>query len=186
MSGGSQYLYGDDPVEINAGRATTRLTVANTGDRAVQIGSHYHFFEANRALSFDREAAYGMHLDIPSGTAVRFEPGDTREVDLCAFGGTRRLVGFAGLVNGGLTAPDTRRTALRRAADQGFRDAPAGVGAGVPADTPAVVPTVSLTNAPMTEPSAVPTTAPTTDPATALATVPPTASANDENEGADA
>ncbi|MEV7506237.1 urease subunit beta [Streptomyces sp. NPDC093018] len=119
MSGGA-YLYGDDPVEINPGRAKVSLTVANTGDRAVQIGSHYHFFEANRALRFDREAAYGMHLDIPSGTAVRFEPGDTREVELCAFGGTRRLVGFAGLVNGGLNAEDTRRAALRRAARRGF------------------------------------------------------------------
>ncbi|MDH6124780.1 urease subunit beta [Kitasatospora sp. GP82] len=124
MSGGAKYLYGDDPIEINAGRARTTLTVANTGDRAVQIGSHYHFFEANRALRFDREAAYGMHLDIPSGTAVRFEPGDTREVGLCAFGGTRRLVGFAGLVDGGLSAPDTRRAALRRADELGFENEP--------------------------------------------------------------
>ncbi|MFF8692360.1 urease subunit beta [Streptomyces sp. NPDC002431] len=120
MSGGAHYLYGDDPVEINAGRARTRITVSNTGDRAVQVGSHYHFFETNRALRFDREAAYGMRLDIPSGTAVRFEPGDTREVELCAFAGTGRLVGFAGLVDGGLTAPDTRRNALRRAAELGF------------------------------------------------------------------
>ncbi|MFC9757891.1 urease subunit beta [Streptomyces sp. NPDC056921] len=120
MSGGAQYLYGDEPVEINAGRARTTLTVANTGDRAVQVGSHYHFFEINRALRFDREAAYGMRLDIPSGTAVRFEPGDTREVELCAFAGTGRLNGFAGLVNGGLSAPDTRRDALRRAAELGF------------------------------------------------------------------
>ncbi|MGW7576645.1 urease subunit beta [Streptomyces sp. NPDC054765] len=122
MSGGAHYLYGDAPVEINSGRATVGLTVANTGDRAVQIGSHYHFFEANRALRFDRAAAYGMHLDIPSGTAVRFEPGDTREVELVAFGGTRRLVGFAGLVGGGLNADDTRRAALRRAAQLGFAD----------------------------------------------------------------
>ncbi|MFJ8853287.1 urease subunit beta [Streptomyces sp. NPDC102437] len=120
MSGGAHYLYGDEPVEINADRARTMLTVANTGDRAVQVGSHYHFFEINRALRFDREAAYGMRLDIPSGTAVRFEPGDTREVELCAFGGTGRLNGFAGLVNGGLSAPDTRRDALRRAAELGF------------------------------------------------------------------
>ncbi|PPS90997.1 urease subunit beta [Streptomyces sp. MH60] len=120
MSGGAHYLYGDDPVEINAGRPRVSLTVANTGDRAVQTGSHYHFFEVNRALRFDREAAYGMHLDIPSGTAVRFEPGDTREVELVAFGGTRRLVGFSGLVNGGLNADDTRRAALRRAEELGF------------------------------------------------------------------
>ncbi|MFE9486994.1 urease subunit beta [Streptomyces sp. NPDC006641] len=120
MSGGAHYLYGDEPVEINANRARTTLTVANTGDRAVQIGSHYHFFEINRALRFDREAAYGMRLDIPSGTAVRFEPGDTREVQLCAFAGTGRLTGFAGFVNGGLSAPDTKRDALRRAAELGF------------------------------------------------------------------
>ncbi|MBL1114961.1 urease subunit beta [Streptomyces sp. 110] len=122
MSGGAHYLYGDDPVEINSGRAKVGLTVANTGDRAVQIGSHYHFFEVNRALRFDREAAYGMRLDIPSGTAVRFEPGDTREVELVAFGGTRRLVGFSGLVDGGLNADDTRRAALRRAEQLGFAD----------------------------------------------------------------
>ncbi|WP_405943690.1 urease subunit beta [Streptomyces sp. NBC_01020] len=123
MSGGAHYLYGDDPVEINANRATVRLTVANTGDRAIQIGSHYHFFEINRALRFDREAAFGMRLDIPSGTAVRFEPGDSREVGLCAFGGAGRLVGFAGLVNGGLSAPDTKRDALRRASELGFTHA---------------------------------------------------------------
>ncbi|MEU5090015.1 urease subunit beta [Streptomyces sp. NPDC021356] len=129
MSGGAHYLYGDDPVEINAGRATVALTVANTGDRAVQIGSHYHFFEVNRALLFDRETAYGMHLDIPSGTAVRFEPGDTREVELVAFGGTRRLVGFAGLVNGGLNTDDTRRSAVRRAGELGFATTSATAGA---------------------------------------------------------
>lgn len=128
MSGGAHYLYGDEPVEINANRARTRLTVANTGDRAVQVGSHYHFFEANRALRFDREAAYGMRLDIPSGTAVRFEPGDTREVELCAFAGTGRLTGFAALVNGGLSAPDTKRDALRRAAELGFIHPDAAVG----------------------------------------------------------
>ncbi|MFC8711425.1 urease subunit beta [Streptomyces sp. NPDC057197] len=133
MSGGAHYLYGDDPVEINPGRAKASLTVANTGDRAVQIGSHYHFFEVNRALRFDREAAYGMHLDIPSGTAVRFEPGDTREVELVAFGGTRRLVGFAALVNGGLNAADTRRAAVRRATELGF--AAAGTDRVTDADT---------------------------------------------------
>ena len=124
MSGGVAYLYGDDPVEINAGRAKTRLTVSNTGDRAVQVGSHYHFFEVNRALEFDRERAYGMHLDLPAGTATRFEPGDTREVDLTAYAGHRRLVGFSGLVDGGLGSADTRVRALCRAAELGFRNAP--------------------------------------------------------------
>jgi urease subunit beta len=124
MSGGVAYLYGDDPVEINAGRPKTRLTVRNTGDRAVQVGSHYHFFEVNRALEFDRELAYGMHLDLPAGTATRFEPGDTREVDLTAYAGHRRLVGFSGLVDGGLGSADTRVKALRRAQDLGFGSAP--------------------------------------------------------------
>ncbi|GAA2117062.1 urease subunit beta [Kitasatospora saccharophila] len=134
MSGGAAYLYGDDPVEINAGRAKATVTVSNTGDRAIQVGSHYHFFEANRALAFDRAAAFGMHLDIPAGTAVRFEPGDTRDVVLAEFGGHRRLVGFAGLADGGVTAPATRERALRRAAEQGFRSA------GAPGKSPASVP----------------------------------------------
>ncbi len=123
MSGGAAYLYGDDPIEINAGRAKVRLPVSNTGDRAVQIGSHYHFFEANRALDFDRDRAYGMHLDLPSGTATRFEPGDTREVELTTYAGNRRLVGFSGLVEGGLGAADTRDRAIRRAVERGFKGA---------------------------------------------------------------
>jgi len=126
MSGGAAYLYGEDPVEINAGRAKARVVVSNTGDRAVQVGSHYHFFEANRALEFDRALAYGMHLDLPAGTAARFEPGDTREVELCAYAGHRRLIGFSGLVDGGLGSADTRARALRRAQQRGFK------GAGAP------------------------------------------------------
>ncbi|MFF7636722.1 urease subunit beta [Kitasatospora sp. NPDC008050] len=120
MSGSARYLYGDDPVELNAGRPKARLTVSNTGDRAVQVGSHYHFFEVNRALDFDRNRAYGMHLDLPAGTAVRFEPGDTREVELTAYAGHRRLVGFSGLVDGGLGSADTRARALERAVARGF------------------------------------------------------------------
>ncbi|MGF1428286.1 urease subunit beta [Kitasatospora sp. LaBMicrA B282] len=123
MSGRPEYLYGDDPVELNAGRAKASVVVSNTGDRAVQVGSHYHFFEVNRALEFDRNLAYGMHLDLPAGTAVRFEPGDTREVALTAFAGNRRLVGFSGLVDGGLGSADTRAAALRRAVAAGFRGA---------------------------------------------------------------
>ncbi|WP_316524542.1 urease subunit beta [Kitasatospora brasiliensis] len=121
MSGGAAYLYGDDPVEINAGRAKATVTVSNTGDRAIQVGSHYHFFEANRALDFDRNAAFGKHLDIPAGTAVRFEPGDTKDVTLAEFGGHRRLIGFANLVDGGTTAPDTRARAIDRAIARGFK-----------------------------------------------------------------
>ncbi|RAG86154.1 urease subunit beta [Streptacidiphilus pinicola] len=125
-AGRPAYLYGEAPVEINAGRATARVRVSNTGDRAIQVGSHYHFFEANRALDFERAQAYGMHLDLPAGTGVRFEPGDTRDVDLVAFAGHRRLVGFSGLVDGGLNAADTRAKALRRAAELGFLGARPG------------------------------------------------------------
>jgi len=89
-------------IELNAGRASVTLTVANTGDRPIQVGSHYHFFETNPALQFDRDKARGCRLDIPAGTAVRFEPGQTREVQLVAYTGMRRVVGFRGQVNGSL------------------------------------------------------------------------------------
>ena len=81
-------------IELNAGRATVTLTVANTGDRPIQVGSHYHFYETNRALAFDRDKARGCRLDIPAGTAVRFEPGQTREVTLVALSGSRTVYGF--------------------------------------------------------------------------------------------
>ena len=89
-------------LELNAGRPVTTVLVANTGDRPVQVGSHFHFFETNAALCFDREATRGLRLDIPAGTAVRFEPGDSREVQLVPFAGDRRIFGFNGLVNGPL------------------------------------------------------------------------------------
>ena len=89
-------------IELNAGRPTTVLRVANTGDRPIQVGSHYHFFEVNYALEFDRERAKGMRLDIPAGTAVRFEPGDEREVALIPLAGTRQVYGFNGSINGAL------------------------------------------------------------------------------------
>ena len=89
-------------IELNAGRATVTLTVANTGDRPIQVGSHYHFFETNRALAFDRDKARGCRLDIPAGTAVRFEPGQTREIRLVAYAGARRVFGFNGKINGAL------------------------------------------------------------------------------------
>lgn len=89
-------------IELNAGRATMRMSVANTGDRPVQVGSHYHFFEVNDALAFERAKARGMRLDIPAGTAVRFEPGQSREVTLIAYGGTRTVIGFNGCVDGPL------------------------------------------------------------------------------------
>jgi urease beta subunit len=130
MASGAQYIYGEEPIEINVGRRKAVVRVSNTADRAIQVGSHYHFFEANRALEFDREAAHGMHLDIASGTAVRFEPGDTREVGLCAYGGNGRIVGFSNLVNGGLNSLDTRMAALRRVADLNFRSTTNSLGTG--------------------------------------------------------
>jgi urease subunit beta len=89
-------------IELNAGRPTVRLQVANCGDRPIQVGSHYHFYEVNTALDFEREQAWGMRLDIPAGTAVRFEPGDQREVTLVPFAGSRQVYGFNGRVNGQL------------------------------------------------------------------------------------
>lgn len=92
----------DGEIELNAGRETLHVTVANTGDRPVQVGSHFHFYEVNSALQFDRETAKGMRLNIPSGTAIRFEPGDEKEVELVAIAGSREIYGFNGLVNGPL------------------------------------------------------------------------------------
>ncbi|OLP16178.1 urease subunit beta [Leptolyngbya sp. 'hensonii'] len=89
-------------IELNAGRSTLRLQVSNTGDRPIQIGSHFHFYEVNAALQFDREQARGMRLNIPAGTAVRFEPGDDRTVELVALVGSRQIYGFNGKINGPL------------------------------------------------------------------------------------
>jgi urease subunit beta len=100
-----EYFLASDAIELNAGRPTVRIEVSNHGDRPVQVGSHFHFFEVNRALVFDRQSARGMRLNIPAGTAVRFEPGDTKEVELVAIGGTREVYGLNGLVNGPLEPP---------------------------------------------------------------------------------
>jgi urease beta subunit len=93
-----EWLLCDEPIEINAGRRTLRVTVRNTGDRPIQVGSHFHFFEVNRALDFDRAATLGMRLDVPSGQSIRFEAGDQRDVELVTFGGAQRIIGFNGLV----------------------------------------------------------------------------------------
>jgi urease subunit beta len=95
-----EYVVADGDIELNAGLPRTEITVANTGDRPIQVGSHYHFAEANAALSFDRAAARGQRLDIAAGTAVRFEPGQERVVRLVPYRGARRVVGFRGLVLG--------------------------------------------------------------------------------------
>ena len=113
----------DEEVEINAGRREVSLKVLNTGDRPVQVGSHYHFFEPNPALDFDRGAAFGMRLAVPAGTAVRFEPGESKEVTLCEFGGTGELGGINSLTDGSRHAPAVKEQALRRARERGFRGA---------------------------------------------------------------
>jgi urease beta subunit len=115
-----EWLLCEEPVEINVGRRTCRLKVRNTGDRPIQIGSHFHFFEVNRALEFDRRQAMGMHLNLPGGLATRFEPGDEKEVELVEYGGKKHIIGFNNLVNGALT-PTTVAAALQRARDGGFK-----------------------------------------------------------------
>ena len=97
-----ELLVDDGDIELNVGRRTITLSVANTADRPIQIGSHYHFAETNAALQFDRAAAHGMRLNIASGTAVRFEPGQSRTVELVDYAGDRRVFGFRGLVQGAL------------------------------------------------------------------------------------
>jgi urease subunit beta len=115
-----EILPGDGTITLNEGRETTMVSVGNTGDRPVQVGSHFHFFEANAALTFDREAALGMRLNIPAGTAVRFEPGDEQTIELVAIGGKRRAHGMNGLVNG--SVDDDREGALERMRAAGFGD----------------------------------------------------------------
>jgi len=109
-----EYFFDGGPIELNAGRPTCTVQVTNTGDRPVQVGSHFHFFEVNRALVFDRQTAYGMRLDLPAGTAVRFEPGDIKTVQLVALGGSRQVYGGSGLVMGSLDDPSVRQQSLER------------------------------------------------------------------------
>ncbi len=114
-----ELLPAEGTVTINEGRETTPVAVENTGDRPIQVGSHFHFFEVNPALEFDREAAYGARLDVPAGTAIRFEPGDRQEVSLVTIGGDRKVYGMHGLVSGSLE--EEREAALERAREGGFR-----------------------------------------------------------------
>ncbi len=118
------YLVEEGDVELNAGRRTLTLLVANTGDRPVQIGSHAHFFEINRALRFDRPAAYGMRLDIPAGTDVRFEPGQQQTVTLVAIAGARRAHGMNAIIEGALDDSAVRDAALEQLTARGFHGAP--------------------------------------------------------------
>jgi urease beta subunit len=113
-----EYFIDDGPLELNAGRTPVRLRVDNTGDRPIQVGSHTHFFEVNRYLRFDRAKAYGHRLDVPAGTALRFEPGQGRDVDLVPFAGSRRAYGMSAVTNGPLD--EQREAALARARRLGF------------------------------------------------------------------
>lgn len=109
-----EVLYRQDDVEVNRGKDAIKMMVKNTGDRTIQVCSHYHFFECNSALTFDRPKAYGMRLDIPSGNAMRFEPGEDKIVQLVPFGGERKIYGFAGLTMGALDNPEVKEAALKR------------------------------------------------------------------------
>jgi urease subunit beta len=105
-----EYILQPDDIIANAGRATATIIVVNTGDRPVQTGSHFHFFEVNRQLQFNRQAAYGMRLNIPAGTAVRFEPGEEKEVQLVSIGGAKKVYGFNDLVNGDVSEENKERS----------------------------------------------------------------------------
>jgi urease subunit beta len=116
-----EYILQPDDIMANTGRVTATVTVVNTGDRPVQIGSHFHFFEVNRQLQFNRQAAYGMRLNIPAGTAVRFEPGEEKEVQLVAFGGAKNIYGFNNLVNGDLNEVNKARS-VQNALSNNFKN----------------------------------------------------------------
>lgn len=115
-----EYFLKRKPVICNEGKRTVKVTVTNMGDRPVQIGSHFHFFEINRKMSFDRGAAFGMHLNIISGTAVRFEPGEEKTVELVEIGGLRRVYGHNNLVNGDISLDESKEAAIKRAEEMNF------------------------------------------------------------------
>ena len=115
-----EFLIEDGEIEINSGRESIELTVTNTADRPIQVGSHFHFFEVNKALSFDRSLAYGLRLDIPSGTAVRFEPGESKRVKLIPIGGKRVGFGLNDLVQGSMDDPEVKERAIAKAKEKGF------------------------------------------------------------------
>ena len=110
-----EYILANGDIECNAGRATSQLTVVNTGDRPVQVGSHFHFFEVNKQMEFDRERAFDMRLNIAAGTAVRFEPGEEKEVELVRFGGNKKIMGFNNLVDGETASSISKTAAIAKA-----------------------------------------------------------------------
>jgi urease beta subunit len=117
-----EYILAKDLIECNVGRKTVRITVVNTGDRPVQIGSHFHFFEVNRQMDFDREKSLGMRLNIPAGTAVRFEPGEEKDVELVAFGGGQKFFGFNNLVNGSVQSGEAELAAMQKLKEGNFKN----------------------------------------------------------------
>jgi urease subunit gamma/beta len=118
-----EILPAEGDIEINAGRRKAVVKAINTGDRPIQVGSHFHFFEVNKALDFERGGAFGMHLDIPAGTAVRFEPGEAKEVTLVEFGGTGEIFGLNNLTDGATRSASRKAEALRKAKERGFKGA---------------------------------------------------------------
>lgn len=116
-----EYILASEPIIANKGRKTVKLKVKNTGDRPIQVGSHTHFFEVNKALDFDRKKALGFHLNVPAGTAIRFEPGDSKTVELVELGGKKIVYGFHGLVQGSVQSEDVRVRALRNAKKKHFK-----------------------------------------------------------------
>jgi urease subunit beta len=118
-----EYILSSEPVICNPNRKTVRITVQNTGDRPCQVGSHTHFFEVNRALDFPREKAFGYRLNIPAGTSVRFEPGDSKEVELCELGGKRVCFGFNALTMGSMNNKTIKTAAIEKARRLGYKGA---------------------------------------------------------------
>ena len=117
-----EYILGKGNIECNAGRPTAKITVVNTGDRPVQVGSHFHFFEVNKQMEFERAKAFGMRLNIAAGTAVRFEPGEEKEVELVSYGGNRLVFGFSNLTNGETISENAKEKAMIKITAQGFKN----------------------------------------------------------------
>jgi urease subunit beta len=117
-----EYILSEGSIECNVGRKTVAIAVVNTGDRPVQVGSHFHFFEVNKQMEFDREKAFGMRLNIAAGTAVRFEPGEEKEVELVTYGGAKKAFGFSNLTNGDTTSSILKEEALLKASTQHFKN----------------------------------------------------------------
>ena len=117
-----EYILAEGHIECNVGRDTVIITVVNTGDRPVQVGSHFHFFEVNKQMEFDREKAFGMRLNIGAGTAVRFEPGEEKDVELVTLGGDKKAFGFSNLTNGKTNSEKAKKKALKKLAAENFKN----------------------------------------------------------------